>query len=201
MTSAPKPKNAHSPAKGVVYWITGLPGSGKSTFARALTTHLREAGHQVLLMDADETRLALGSSFNFSREDRRKVGAIYSRLALIISNQGYDVACATVSMFHELRRWNRKNIPNYYEVYIRAPAKLIIQRHPRGLYARAAEKRVRNVPGVDQHIEEPKDPDIVINNTEAITREQLSNIAKLIANDRYSSNRLSSSLHNLYRHK
>lgn len=184
ITNASRTQSPHSVLRGVVYWITGLPGSGKSTFARALVKHLREAGQQVLLLDADETRLALGPNFTFAREDRRKVGAIYGRLALIISNQGYDVACATVSMFDELRNWNRGNITNYCEIYIRTPTGLIMQRHPNGLYARAVAKRVHNVPGVDQHIEEPKNPDIIIDNTDSVTRQNLNDIAKRLAKER-----------------
>ena len=199
MTSAPHTQNTQIPQsapKGIVYWITGLPGSGKSTFARALTKHLREADRQALLLDADEARLALGPNFSFSREDRRKVGAIYSRLALIISNQGYDVACATVSMFDDLRRWNRDNISNYCEIYIRTPARLIMERHPHGLYARAVEKRVRNVPGVDQYIEEPKDPDVVIDNTDSVTRQDLNDIAEHLAKEKLGTGKLNSKLHN-----
>ena len=179
--SAPQPTNLYNAPKGVVYWITGLPGSGKSTFAHALTNHLRAAGRPSLLMDADEIRLALGAHFNFSREDRRKVGSIYGRLALIISSQGYDVTCATVSMFEDVRRWNRSNIPIYREIFIRTPGELIVKRHPQGLYARALKKSVRNVPGVDQYAEDPKSPDIVIDNTESFTRQDLINAAKQIA--------------------
>ena len=169
-----------SPLNGTVYWITGLPGSGKSTFARTLTKCLHESGRKALLMDADDIRRALGNAFGFGREDRRKVGAIYGRLALIISKQGYDVALATVSMFEDLRRWNRCNLPIYKEIYIQTPADIIVHRHPHGLYARALQQRVRNVPGVDQYIEEPINPDFIIRNDASMSPERFGDLAHKI---------------------
>ena len=165
---------------GCVYWVTGLPGAGKSTFARALNNCLKEAGKPSLLIDSDEVRNALGNVFGFDRESRRQLGAAYGRLAHLFSEQGLDIVCATVSMFDDIRRWNRENLPRYQEIYIQTPTDLIVRRHPRGLYARALEKRVRNVPGVDQYIEEPRNPDFVINNDASMQSEKLRELARRI---------------------
>ena len=170
---------------GCVYWVTGLPGAGKSTFARALNKSLREAGKPALLIDSDEVRAALGDVFGFDRESRRQLGAAYGRLANLFSKQGLDIVCATTSLFEDVRRWNREHLPRYREIYIKTPANLIVSRHPRGLYARALEKRVRNVPGVDQYIEEPRAPDVVIDNTDGVTPHDLIAIAAHIAMERH----------------
>lgn len=170
---------------GCVYWVTGLPGAGKSTFARALNNCLKEAGQSSLLIDSDEVRNALGNIFGFDRESRRQLGSSYGRLALLFSHQGLDIVCATVSMFEDVRRWNRENLPRYREIYIQTPTDLIVQRHPRGLYARALEKRVRNVPGVDQYIEEPRNPDFVINNDESMHSEKLRELARSVLEARH----------------
>jgi adenylylsulfate kinase len=79
-----------------------------------------------------------------------------------LAGQGLDVVCATVSMFHDVRRWSRAHIPAYREIYLRAPIPLLMQRHPKGLYSAAVAGRIRNVPGVDQDFEAPEAPDLII---------------------------------------
>ena len=44
-----------------------------------------------------------------------------ARLCRLLAGQGFDVVCATISLFHEVQRWNRENIPNYREIYLRVP--------------------------------------------------------------------------------
>ena len=163
---------------GSVYWVTGLPGAGKSTFARALNTCLREAGKPSLLLDSDDIRIAFGDMLGFDRESRRQLGAAYGRLANLFSKQGFDLVFATTSLFEDIRRWNRENLKHYQEIYIKTPTDLIVQRHPRGLYARALDKRIRNVPGVDQYIEEPRNPDFVITNDASMPSERLRELAR-----------------------
>ena len=34
-----------------------------------------------------------------------------ARLCRLLAEQGTDVVCATISLFHEVQRWNRENIP------------------------------------------------------------------------------------------
>ncbi len=174
---------------GFVYWVTGLPGAGKSTFARALNDSLKQAGVPSLLIDSDQFRNALGNAFGFDRESRRELGAAYGRLSDLFSRQGLDIVCATTSLFEDVRRWNREHLAHYQEIYIQTPSDLIVRRHPRGLYARALEKRVRNVPGVDQYIEEPREPDVVIDNTDDVTPDDLNAYAARIVMERFAHSR------------
>ena len=67
-------------------------------------------------------------------------------------------------MFHEIRKWNRENIKNYNEIYIRVPIKLLVERDQKKLYSRALRGEIKNVMGVDVPIEEPDHPDIIIDN-------------------------------------
>ena len=46
-------------------------------------------------------------------------GKSYSKIVQNLSNQNVNVIIATVSLFRELHNWNRKNIENYCEIYIK----------------------------------------------------------------------------------
>jgi adenylylsulfate kinase len=150
------------PPTGTTYWVTGLPGAGKSTLALALSNRLQAGGRVVLRLDGDRLRPIVGARHGFGNTDRREVGMIYARLCQEFAGQGADVICATVSMFHEVRRWNHDHLPAYREIYLRASPQTIAARHPKGLLAAGLAGRIRNVPGVDLPIEAPLDPDVLV---------------------------------------
>jgi cytidine diphosphoramidate kinase len=153
---------------GTVWWITGLSGSGKTKVARLVRDQLTAAGRAVLLIDGDVMRAVLDESAALSLDDRRRLAFIYGRFAREVALQGIDAVCATISMFHAVRRWNRTNIPNYREVYLRVPHSELESRDPDGIYQRARRRAGSQVVGVDLPFEEPHAPDLVIDNYGAV---------------------------------
>lgn len=149
---------------GTTYWITGLPDSGKTTIARLLCTRLRSEGSPAVLVDGDRMRGVLGGTFGYGRAERENLAGIYGRWCQELNLQGTDAVCATVSMFEAARQWNRRNLGNYREIYLRVPFSVLRQRDSKTLYAKAAEGRINDIPGLDQPFEEPCAPDIVIDN-------------------------------------
>lgn len=158
---------------GTVYWVTGLSGAGKTAIGRALCERLRRRGRAVVFLDGDELREVFGGDLGFGRADREKSAMRNGRLSKLIADQGVDVVCATISMFHSCRRWNRDRIERYREIYVRAPAALLIARDVKGLYGRAATGEIREVVGVDLEAEEPECPDVTIDNDETRTVDAL----------------------------
>ena len=60
-----------------------------------------------------------------------------ARLCRMLASQGADVVCPTISLFHEVQRWNRENIPGYREIYLRVPLDELRRRDRKGIYAAA----------------------------------------------------------------
>jgi len=149
-------------AAGAVYWVTGLPGAGKSTLARALSARLAHTGRPVVRLDGDRLRPILGARYSFGLADRRAMAMIYARLCHEVAGQGLDVVCATVSMVDEARLWARAHITDYREIYLRASPEVLAARLPKGLVAAGRAGRLRNVPGVDLPIEEPEAPEVMV---------------------------------------
>lgn len=142
------------------YWITGLSGAGKTTLARMLTENLRSQGRTVILLDGDDLREVMGRTNAHAREERLDLAQSYARLARLIANQGADVVISTISLFHEVHAWNRRNLPGYREIYLDVPLKELKRRDPKGIYAKAAEGEVRNIAGIDFNVDIPRAPDI-----------------------------------------
>ncbi len=149
---------------GRVFWITGLSGAGKTTVGRELWSRLQAAGRPVTFLDGDAMRAAIAEDLDHSTGDRRRSAMRNARLCRLLADQGVDVVCATISLFHEVQRWNRENIPGYREIYLRVPLDVLRRRDSKGLYARAQNGGARNIVGLDVPAEAPEAPDLILDN-------------------------------------
>lgn len=149
---------------GVLFWITGLSGSGKTTIAAELHKILKSKKHNVVFLDGDSLRDVFSSEGLYAPQDRLKLGLQYCRLCKLLTEQDFDVICATISLFKECHQWNRRHIPAYQEVYLRVPMDVLIKRDSKNIYSRAFKKELKHVMGVDIPFQEPERPDLVIDN-------------------------------------
>ena len=63
-------------------------------------------------------------------------------------------------MMDNIRHWNRKNIKNYVEIYIKSDLKLVMSKKKKKIY----KKKTKNVVGLDIKAEYPKRPHIILKN-------------------------------------
>jgi adenylylsulfate kinase-like enzyme len=151
---------------GRVIWITGLSGAGKTTLARELIQRLQECESQPILLDGDILRNLLQVSENVldshSRKARIKLALKYAQMCRLLSDQGFIVVIATISMFDELYAWNRENITNYFEVYLKVPLDELCRRDPKSIYKRYKNGELINVAGLDMSIDIPKTPHLIL---------------------------------------
>ena len=136
----------------------------KARSAKRLWHRLRAAGRPAVFSTAIKLRGAIAEDLGHPIQDRRRSAKRNSRLCRLLAEQGIDVVCATISMFHEVQRWNRAHIPGYFEIFLRVPMHEIERRDPKGIYARARQGKFENVVGIDIAAEEPEAPDLVIEN-------------------------------------
>lgn len=146
---------------GKVFWITGLAGSGKSTLARNLKDKFEG---KTIVLDGDHLRLIFGNDIGYTREERLISAYRNARLCKFLSDEGLNVICPTISLFHEVQEWNRNNIPGYIEIFLDIDMSEIIKRDQKSLYSKALAGEIKNVVGIDIKPEYPKNPDYVYNN-------------------------------------
>ncbi len=164
--------------KGTVYFFTGLAGAGKTTIGGMFYQRLKERRPDAVLIDGDKTRTAAGHSSPSGvvlQEDRyttevRKAGAFAAfRFCRSLAEQGRDVVICSIAMYHEVRAWNRENIENYREIYVKVTRETLYRRDQKKLYSSGA----KNVVGVDLPWDEPEHSDIVIQNDGQETPEEI----------------------------
>lgn len=144
--------------KGVLFWITGLSGSGKTTIAKKIYKQIVLKYGPTLLINGDEIRKFFRLR-GYSFQEREKIGFSYSKLFKKITDQNINVLFAGVVLNKKIRIWNRKNIKNYLEIYIKSNTKKIIKKKYKSLY-----RKTNNIVGIKIKAEFPSNPDIIVQN-------------------------------------
>lgn len=152
---------------GTLYWVTGLSGAGKTTVGTLLYNYLKQKKNAVVLLDGDMLR-EVSDNRDYTSEGRERMAYQNMRLFRLLTDQGIDVVSCVIGMREEYRAWNRANIPNYQEIYLKVSLEELIQRDSKGLYQRALSKKAKDVYGIDLFFEEPEHPDVVVENEGAI---------------------------------
>lgn len=144
---------------GILFWITGLSGSGKTTLAKKIYKKINKIYGPTIILSGDDIR-NIFSLKGYSYKERSKVVLSYCKLAQLLTKQKINVIFAVIGMMNHIRKWNKKNIPNYLEVYIKADVSKIIKQKKKKIYL----NNQSNIVGIDIKPEIPKNPHIIINN-------------------------------------
>ena len=154
--------------KGTVYFFTGLAGAGKTTVGGLFYRRLKEKKPNVFWADGDHVRGVFGGS-GYSTETRKETARRGFRLWRELAEQGIDVVVCSIAMYDEIRSWNRANIENYREIYIKVSRETLYRRDQKGLYTTGCKEVV----GVDLPYDEPQNVDVVIQNDGQETPEEI----------------------------
>lgn len=150
-----------------VMWLTGQPGSGKSTIADAVERRLHAMRLHTYVLDGDNVRTGLNKDLGFTPEDRSENVRRVAETAKLMLDAGLVVIVALVSPFRSDRRAARDLLGDgdFIEVFVDTPTDVCIQRDPKGLYAKARAGTIPNMTGVGQVYEPPDAPEVVLDGT------------------------------------
>ena len=165
---------AHSP----VIWLTGLPGSGKTTIAKALYPKLKDSGFKVELLDGDIVRKELSPELGSTKQDREIHARRVVYLCKLLSRNGIISIVCLISPYRDFRRYARNEISmnnNFYEVYVKCSLETCIRRDPKGLYKKALSGEIKDLTGLQDPYEEPENPELIVN-TERQTVDECVNV-------------------------
>ena len=162
--------------KPMVFWMTGLSGSGKSTIANAVELELANKGYHTYLLDGDNIRHGLNKDLGFTDADRieniRRIGEV----SKLMADAGLIVITAFISPFQSERTMVRKmiNKGEFIEIFVDTPLEIAEKRDVKGLYAKARTGKLNNFTGIDSPYEKPKAADIRIDTTKTSIEEATS---------------------------
>lgn len=149
--------------RGLVVWLVGLSGSGKSTIANALEKELHEEGRLVAMVDGDNLRSGLNAGLGFSDEDRAENIRRAAEVVKILKHNGL-ITLVTLITPQEVFRQQVKAIvgEDLVQVYVKASFEVCKQRDVKGLYAKEAAGKIKDFSGKSSSFEEPKYADLTL---------------------------------------
>lgn len=150
--------------RALVFWFTGLSGSGKTTIAEQVLKRFG-ASKKVKVFDGDEIRRGLNKHLGFSPEHISENNRIIADLCLKNIDKYDYILVPIIAPFDDARRAARKAVgDDFYLVYVKASLDEVIRRDPKGLYKRALSGSMEKFVGVDKTVpyEVPEDADLVL---------------------------------------
>jgi len=164
---------------GIVFWITGISGSGKSTFGRKIYPFIKKKFGPTIILSGDNLRKIFKLN-KYNKSYRMQAGKQYTKFLKLITSNKVNVLFSVVGLFHELHRYNRKQLKNYIEILIDANFKKTKLRKQKFFY----KYKTHNVWGIDIKPEYPKKPHIILKNDfkknkETLSKELIKKINKL----------------------
>lgn len=151
--------------RGLVVWLCGLSGSGKSTIANAAERVLHEQGRVTVILDGDNLRSGLNADLGFNDEARLENVRRIAEVAKVFVSQGIITFVSAITPRGELRDLVRGILgeEDLFEVYVEASYTTCEQRDVKGLYAKAARSEIAHFTGKDGSFEPPQHPALVLN--------------------------------------
>jgi len=151
--------------RGIVLWITGLPGSGKSTIADAV-----KQGHpDFVMLRMDDLRKIVTPIPTYSEAERDMVYRSLVYCAKRLSDLGHDVIIDATGNLRKWRDLARTLIPLFIEVYLKCSLDECRKREEQRIETHGAPKAIYQkgkegwpVPGVTVPYEKPLRPEITI---------------------------------------
>ena len=107
---------------GILFWITGFSGSGKTRIAKKIRNEVEKKYGPTVLFSGDDIRRIFNLR-GYTYKDRYETVMKYCKLSNFIVAQKINVIFAVVGLMSGIREWNRKNIKNYLEIYIKSDIK------------------------------------------------------------------------------
>ena len=167
---------------GAVIWLTGLPGAGKSTLARALERRLFTRGGSPILLDGDTLRAGLNGDLGFSPRDRSENIRRLAEVATHLAKNGHIAIVAAVSPAREDRAAARRIADDLFrEIHVATPAEVCESRDPKGHYAKARAGSLTGFTGIGNDYEAPARAELTLDTSTLSVGDATDEIERMLA--------------------
>jgi adenylylsulfate kinase len=149
--------------KGIVVWLFGLSGAGKTTISNLLKEKLENDGFTAVALDGDELRKGINKGLSYSEMDRQENLRRAAEIAKIMLNNNIITICSFITPLQKHRNVVSGIIGNdYFEVFVDCPLDVCLKRDVKGLYKKAKTNQILDFTGISSGFEKPENPNLVI---------------------------------------
>ncbi len=169
---------------GLVLWITGLSGSGKSVIADALKGNFPD----FIILRMDDLRKIVTPEPSYSEGEREIVYRAIVYMAKMLSELGHNVIIDATANRRRWRELARELIKNFVEIYLRCPLDICQQREKSRINTHFAPKDIYKkgidgspVPGITVPYEEPLNPELILDTDRLAIEEAVAKVVDFIS--------------------
>lgn len=149
--------------KGLVVWLFGLSGSGKTTISSLLQEKLQGKGFFAMSLDGDVLRAGINSDLSFTETDREENIRRAAEIAKIMLQNDIITICSFITPLKKHRAQAANIIGEcYLEVFVDCPISVCEARDVKGLYKKAQSNQIKNFTGISSGFEVPVRPQLTI---------------------------------------
>lgn len=155
--------------KGIVIWLFGLSGSGKTTISSLLKEKLECEGFFATTLDGDILREGINKDLGFSEPDRAENIRRAAEIAKLMMMNNIITICSFITPLEKHRALAAQIIgERYFEVFLDCPLAICKERDVKGLYKDADLRLIPNFTGVSANFEPALNANLIIKtNTES----------------------------------
>jgi adenylylsulfate kinase len=166
--------------KGIVFWIEGFSGSGKTTIAKKSHKLISKMFGKTIVLSGDTLR----NLFNFkgySKSDRIRNSFTFTKFIKFLTSQKINVIYTVVGLNYAAKSIYKKSLNNFIEIFISADIQKILKMKIK----KRVYKSKKNIVGIDIKPEFPKKANITIRNnfdrpTIKLSNELIDKLQKMI---------------------
>ena len=164
----------------MVIWLIGISGSGKSTLGTQLKEYFNHLNKKFYLIDGDSIRNFFDNDLGYSRQDRMaNIKRIILSAHLLSQNDIITIVC-NISPFEELRKFARKKIKDYNEIFLNKDFEKSQREDVKNMYKSSTGKT--DIVGIDIGFDKPQNSDLTIDVDKESIEESLGKIIKHLKN-------------------
>jgi adenylylsulfate kinase len=139
-----------------------LPASGKSTLVAALRSQLTSLGIDVAVLESDVLRHVFTPDAAYQAADRDLFYKQFAYVGALLTEHGVPVIFDATANLRRYRDEARRQMPQFFEVFVDCALATCMDRDPKGIYRKAREGGAGAVPGVQAVYEPPLAPEATV---------------------------------------
>ena len=156
--------------KGILFWMEGFSGSGKTTISKNIFKELSKIFGPTILIQGNDIRDLLKLE-GFTKKQRIKNSHNSSDLLKFILDQNINIIYTCVCLNDKARNIYKKKIKNFFQIYVKSDIQKILKNKKKQIIY----KSKTNIVGLNIKAEYPKKPLITIENNFKKNLNKLSN--------------------------
>ncbi len=102
----------------MVIWLIGIPGAGKTTLGIRIEAYLRSQNKNCYIIDGDDVRKLFDNDLGYTYDERVQNIKRIILAGYVLEQNGVVPVICCISPFEELRKFARRKLDSYNEIYL-----------------------------------------------------------------------------------